>query len=115
MSSSNEFLVSNVPYISPENSLRAVSVNQNSISLIGSMISSTDTYAVVGLLKDGVRISQFTRIQSEGNDDNVTLGNLAAGSIYTVELVSVIGTNTNCGESNSTDSAIVPLEICTGK
>ena len=79
------------------------------------MINSSDTFAVVGLLKDGLRFSQFVRIQSESADDNVTLENLEPGISYTVEIVAVIGTSTNCGEAISIDSEIATFNICTGE
>ncbi|XP_075243737.1 uncharacterized protein LOC142337988 [Convolutriloba macropyga] len=101
------------PYISSQNQLSAFIVNQTSITIIGSSLNSSDAYAVVGLLENGTRISQFERIQLESTDDNLTLNNLSPGSRFALEMVSVIGTKTNCGIGNSTDSEIVSFKICT--
>ena len=107
--------VPSAPYITSDDRLTAVIVSQTSITLIGNLINSSDTYAVVGLLEDGTRISNFTRIQSTSADGNVTLDNLEPGKSYTVEVVSVIGTSTDCGFENITDSEISFFTICTGK
>ena len=108
------FLVPDAPYISEQDQLTAAIVNQTSVTLIGSLMNTSDTYAVIGLFQNGTRIENFTRVQSESADDNVILGNLTAGTSYKVEVVSVIGTNTDCG-GNSTDSEIVSFNLCTGK
>ena len=70
---------------------------------------------MVGLLENGRRVSQFNRIQSESAADNVTLGNLEEGRNYIVEVVSVIGTSTDCGRDNASDSQTTSLAICTGE
>ncbi|XP_075265257.1 uncharacterized protein LOC142357529, partial [Convolutriloba macropyga] len=101
------------PSINPDDQLNAAIVNQTSITLIGNLINSSDTYAVVGLLENGRRVSQFNRIQSESAADNVTLGNLEEGRNYIVEVVSVIGTSTDCGRDNASDSQTTSLAICT--
>ena len=90
-------------------------MTRSSITLIGSKINSSDDYAVVGILENGTRDFQFARIQSQSADGNVTVANLEAGKLYTVEIVSVIGTSTNCGGGNSTDSAVTSLRMCTGQ
>ena len=69
---------------------------------------------MIGLLENGKRVSNFTRVQSTTAENSLTLPNLTAGSTYTVELVSVIGTTTDCG-GNTIDSSLKLLAICTGK
>ena len=69
---------------------------------------------MVGLWENGTKLAHFTRIQSAAANDNVTITNLMPGKSYTVELVSVIGTSTDCGKENTTDSEITKLTICTG-
>ena len=107
-------LAPNAPYISSEDQLSASIANQTSITLIGSGIVSSDTYAVLGLLEDEIRVLNFTRLQSKSAEDNVTLVNLVPGKSYTLEVVSVIGTNTECGKGNTTDSEITEINVCTG-
>ena len=107
------FLVPNAPYIDPQDQLSVAIVNQSSITLIGRLIKSSDTYAVVGLLENGVRVTYFTRIQSESADGNVILNNLSAGKSYNVEFISVIGTSTDCG-GITLDSFVTSVTICTG-
>ena len=79
------------------------------------MINSSDTYAVVGLSENETKISNFARIQSTSADGNVTLDNLEPGRSYTVQIVSVIGTSTDCGGGAVIDSEPISLTICTGK
>ena len=62
-----------------------------------------------------MRLPNFTRVQSASADNNVTLDNLVPGKRYTVELVAIIGTNTDCGSENITESEISNLAICTGQ
>ena len=69
---------------------------------------------MVGLLDNGTRIENLTRIQSESADDNLTLDNLEPGRRYTVEIVSLIGTSTDCGQGGVIDSGILSLGFCTG-
>ena len=45
----------------------------------------------------------------------MTLDNLLPGKRYSVEIVSVIGTITDCGGPNSTDSGSETFHICTGE
>ena len=104
----------NAPYISPQDQLTAAIVNQSSITLVGNLINSSDTYAVVGLLENGTSVSQFSRIQSALADDNVILENLSPGKRYTLELISVIGTTTDCGGITS-ESSLKSVSVCTSK
>ena len=110
----NIFSEPNAPSIKSQDQLTAVTMNRFSITLIGSRIDSSDAYAVVGLLENGTRHSNFSRVQSFSADDNVTLVNLLPGKSYTLEVVSVFGTITDCGRGNATDSEILALNICTG-
>ena len=102
------------PSISPENKVRAAAVTQTTITLIGSSINTSDTYALVGSLQNGTMISQFVRRESNSATDNVTLGDLSPGNKYTLLIVSVIGKSTYCG-ANTTDSEKTLLRICTGE
>ncbi|XP_075264154.1 uncharacterized protein LOC142356060, partial [Convolutriloba macropyga] len=101
-----------IPTIKEDDQTSVAIVNQTSITLIGKLINFSDAYSVIGLLENGKRVSNFTRVQSTTAENNLTLPNLTAGSTYTVELVSVIGTTTDCG-GNTIDSSLKLLAICT--
>ena len=107
-------LVPRAPIINQEDRHKVAIINQTSITLLGTFLNSSDTYAVVGLLENGSRVPQFTRIQSESAADNVTLGNLEPGRTYIAEVVSVIGASSYCGRFNETDSEITSYAFCTG-
>ena len=112
--SKGNFSVPNAPYISSQDQLSVAIANRTSITLHGILIVSSDTYAAVGMLDEGMRLPNFTRVQSVSAANNVTLDNLEPGKRYTVELVAIIGTNTDCGSENITESEISNLTICTG-
>ena len=103
------------PFISQNDQLAAVKINQTSITIIGLSINSSDAFAAIGLWENGTRVSHFSRIQSELADANLTVATLSPGKWYTVELVSVFGTSTNCGGGTVIDSELVSVNICTGK
>ena len=108
-------LVPREPLVNPNNQLTSVAIiNQTSMTLIGSFLSSSDTYAVVELSEKGVRVPHFTRIQSESAQDNLTLGNLEPGRNYIIKVVSVIGTSSDCGRFEATDSEMASFAFCTG-